>query len=86
MRDSFLFCDHYPPFQDLIILTHGTNQLLLEVIEGLLIKHSTPQLSKNISFAPLFLFDTVIDWLLLLFKSYLLFNLARCFALIDARI
>ena len=54
-----LFCDHSPSFDVFTILTHGNNKLLLEIKESLLIKLIKPELNKNISSAPLYLFDTV---------------------------
>ena len=39
--------------------THGNNKFLLEIKESLLIKLIKPELNKNISSAPLYLFDTV---------------------------
>ena len=59
VRDHLLFCDHIPSFDDFTILTHGNNKLLLEIKESLLIKLIKPELNKNISSAPLHLFDTV---------------------------
>ena len=59
VRDHLLFCDHSPSFDDFTILTHGNNKLLLEIKESLLIKLIKPELNKNISSAPLHLFDTV---------------------------
>ena len=41
------------------ILAQGTNKFLLEIKESLLIKRDKPILNKNISSAPLFLFDKV---------------------------
>ena len=41
------------------ILAQGTNKFLLEIKENLLIKRDKPILNKNISSAPLFLFDKV---------------------------
>ena len=58
VRDH-LFCDHSPSFDDFTILTHGNNKFLLEIKESLLIKLIKPELNKNISSAPLYLFDTV---------------------------
>ena len=57
IRDHLLFCNHDPSFDDFTILAHGANKFLLEIKESLLIKSDKPILNKNISFAPLFLFD-----------------------------
>ena len=51
--NHLLFCNHDPSFDDLTILTQGTNKFLLEIKENLLIKHDKPLLNKNISFTPL---------------------------------
>ena len=59
VRHHLLFCDHSPSFDVFTILTHGNNKLLLEIKESLLIKLIKPELNKNISSAPLYLFDTV---------------------------
>ena len=59
VRDHLLLCDHSPSFDDFTILTHGKNKFLLEIKESLLIKLIKPELNKNISSAPLYLFDTV---------------------------
>ena len=57
IRDHLLFCNHDPSFDDFTILVQGTNKFLLEIKESLLIKRDKPILNKNISSAPLFLFD-----------------------------
>ena len=59
IRDHLLFCNHDPSFDDFTILAQGTNKFLLEIKESLLIKRDKPILNKNISSAPLFLFDKV---------------------------
>ena len=59
VRDHLLFCNHEPSFDDFTILAHGTNKFLLEIKESLLIKRDKPELNKNISSAPLYLFDKV---------------------------
>ena len=59
VRDHLLLCNHSPSFDDFTILTHGNNKFLLEIKESLLIKLIKPELNKNISSAPLYLFDTV---------------------------
>ena len=57
IREHLLFCNHDPSFDDFTILVQGTNKFLLEIKESLLIKRDKPILNKNISSAPLFLFD-----------------------------
>ena len=59
IRDHLLFCNHDPLFDDFTILAQRTNKILLEIKESLLIKRDKPILNKNISSAPLFLFDKV---------------------------
>ena len=59
VRDHLMFCDHSPSFDDFTILAHGSNKFLLEIKESLLIKLNKPELNKNISSAPLYLFDKV---------------------------
>ena len=47
-----------PPLMiSLTILAQGTNKFLLEIKKSLLITRDKPVLNKNISSAPLFLFD-----------------------------
>ena len=58
-RDHLLLCNHNPSFVDFTILAQGTNKFLLEIKESLLIKRDKPILNKNISSAPLFLFNKV---------------------------
>ena len=57
VREHLLFCNHDPSFDYFTILVHGTNKFLLEIKESLLIKRDKPELNKNISSAPLYLFD-----------------------------
>ena len=57
IRDHLLLCNHYSSFDDYTIPAQGTNTFLLEIKESLLIKHDKAILNKNISSAPLFLFD-----------------------------
>ena len=59
IRVHLLFCNHHPSFDDFTILAQGTNKFLLEIKESSLIKRDKAILNKNISFAPLFLFDMV---------------------------
>ena len=59
VRDHLLLCNHSPSFEDFTILAHGTNKFSLEIKESLLIKRDKPVLNKNISSAPLYLFDKV---------------------------
>ena len=59
IRDHLLFCNHDPSFDDFTVLAQGTNKFLLEIKQSLLIKRDKPILNKNISSAPLFLFDKV---------------------------
>ena len=57
MRDHLLFCDRDPSFDDFTILVLGTNKFSLEINVSLIIKRNKQILNKNISSAPLFLFD-----------------------------
>ena len=59
IHDHLLFCNHDPSFDNFTILAQRTNKFLLEIKESLLIKRDKPILNKNISSAPLFLFDKV---------------------------
>ena len=59
IRDHLLQCDNNPPFDEFTILPYGNKTYLLEVKESILVKRNQPVLSKNISFAPLHLLDTV---------------------------
>ena len=59
IRDHLLFYNHDPSFDDFTILAQGANKFLLEIKESLLIKRDKPIINKNISSAPLFLFDKV---------------------------
>ena len=59
IREHLLLCNHNPSFDDFTILAQRTNKFLLEIKESLLIKHDKSVLNKNISSAPLLLFDKV---------------------------
>ena len=59
MRDYLLSCNHDLSFDDFTIVANGTNKFLLEIKESSLIKRDKAILNKNISFAPLFLFEMV---------------------------
>ena len=59
IRDSLLFYNHEPSFDDFTILAQGTDKFLSEIKKSLLIKRDKPILNKTISSAPLFLFGKV---------------------------
>ena len=59
IHDYLLFCNHNPSFDGFTIMAQGTNALLLEMKECLLIKRDQPRSKKNINYAPIFLFDKV---------------------------
>ena len=57
--DRLLFCNHDPSFDELTILAQETNKLLYEIKESLLINREKAILNKNITSAPLPLFDKI---------------------------
>ena len=73
IRDHLLFCNHNLALDDFTILAQGSNKFSLEIKESLLIKYDKPALNKNISSAPLFLFDKVqYDWITSIIINYIL--------------
>ena len=86
IRDHLLFCSHDPSFDDFTILAQGTNKFLLEIKGSLLIKRDKPIWNKNISSAPLFLFDKVwFGWIIPIIINLFYYFLSRCFYL-DKRV
>ena len=54
---EFLFCNHSTFYDDFSILTRENEKFLLELKESLLIMRDKPSLNRNITSAPLYLFD-----------------------------
>ena len=59
VRDHLLHCNYLPSFDNFSILAHENKKFLLEIKESLLIMRDKPSLNRNISSAPLYLFDKV---------------------------
>ena len=57
--DHLLLCNHSASYDDFSILTRENKKVLLESKESLLIKRDKPSLNRNITLAPLYLFDRV---------------------------
>ena len=57
--DNLLHCNYLPSFDNFTILAHENKKFLLEIKESLLIMRDKPSLHRNISSAPLYLFDKV---------------------------
>ena len=55
--NHLLLCNHSPSYDDFSILTRENKKFLLELKESLLIMRDKPSLNKNITSAPLYLFD-----------------------------
>ena len=59
VRDHLLHCNYLPSFDNFSILAHENKKFLLEIKESLLITRDKTSLNRNISSAPLYLFDKV---------------------------
>ena len=59
LSDHLLLCSHSPSFENFSVLTKENKKFLLELKESLLIMRNKPSLNKNITSAPLYLFDKV---------------------------
>ena len=57
VADHLLFCNHSASYDDFNILVRQNKTFLLELKERLLIMIDKPSLNKNITSAPLYLFD-----------------------------
>ena len=57
IADHLLFCNHSASYGDFDILTRENKKFLLELKESLLIMRDKPSLNRNITSAPLYLFD-----------------------------
>ena len=57
VADHLLFCKHSASYDDFSILTRENKTFLLELKESLLIMRDKPSLNRNITSAPLYLFD-----------------------------
>ena len=57
VADHLLFCNHSASYYDFSILTRENKNVLLELKESLLIMRDKPSLNRNITSAPLYLFD-----------------------------
>ena len=61
IRDHLLHYNYLPSFDNFSILAHDNKKLLLEIKETLLLMRDKPSLDRNISSAPLYLFDKVSE-------------------------
>ena len=59
VRDHLPHCNYLPSFDNFSILAHENRKLLLQIKESLLIMRDKRSLNRNISSAPLYLFDKV---------------------------
>ena len=57
VADHLLLCNHSASYDDFSILTRDNSKFLLELKENLLILRDKPSLNRNITSAPLYLFD-----------------------------
>ena len=57
VADHILFCNHSASYKNFVILTRENKIFLLELKESLLIMRDKPSLNRNITLAPLHLFD-----------------------------
>ena len=57
VADHLLLCNHSASYDDFSILMRQNKRLLLELKESLLIMRDKPSLNRNITSAPLYLFD-----------------------------
>ena len=57
VADHLLFCNHSASYDDFSILTRENKKFLLEMKEGLLKTRYKPFLNRNITWAPLCLFE-----------------------------
>ena len=57
VADLLLLCNHSASYDDFSILTRENKKFLLELKESLLIMRDKPSLNRNITSAPLYLFD-----------------------------
>ena len=57
VADHLLLCNHSAFYDDFSILTRENKKFLLELKESLLIMRDKPSLNRNITLAPLYLFD-----------------------------
>ena len=61
IRDHLLHYNYLPSFDNFSISAHDNKKLLLEIKETLLLMRDKPSLDRNISSAPLYLFDKVSE-------------------------
>ena len=57
VADHLLLCNHSVSYDDFSILTREKKTFILESKESLLIMRDKPSLNRNITSAPLYLFD-----------------------------
>ena len=57
--DYLLHCNYLPTFNNFSILAQKNKKFLLEIKESLVIIRYKPSLNRNISSAPLYLFDNL---------------------------
>ena len=59
VSDHLLLCNHPANFENVSVLTKDNRKFVLELKESLMIMRNIPCLSRNVRFAPLYLFDRV---------------------------
>ena len=57
VADNLLLCNQLASYDDFSILTRDNKRFLLELKESLLIMRDKPSLNRNITSAPLYLFN-----------------------------
>ena len=57
VADYLLLCNHSASYDDFSVLTRENKKFLLELKESLLIMRDKPSLNRNITSAPLYLFN-----------------------------
>ena len=68
IKDHMLFYDHEVSLNDFKILVSSNSEFHLQIKESLLISHDKPELNKNETFLPIYLFDLcILEWLLYLY-------------------
>ena len=82
VADHLLLCNHSGSYDDFSILMHEKKRFLLE-LKSLLIMRDKPSLNRNITSAPLYLFDKIfarILFILIVATLFLLYGLFLLFS------
>ena len=87
ISDHLLLCNHSPSFDDFSILSLDNKKYLLEIKESLFIKKDKPSLNKNVTSAPLYLFDkNYRKGIINMIALYLLYNIINCFLIYNVKV